>query len=313
MIRSGASHIRPRIFVLGLGDRTRPKGTVEHMHIFLAGGSGVIGTRLIPRLAAAGHEITATTRSKAKLARLSELGARGVVLDVYDAALAHRVVAEAAPDVLFHQMTDLSDYDTEANARLRRQGTANLVAAARPARVERMIVQSITWIFPDGGEPATEDDPIIPGSAVDDMEQEARTLPHTTVLRYGTLYGPGTWYARGGRIANAVVAGLLPATPAVTSFAHIDDVVTATVASLNWPDGIYHIVDDEPASGTEWVPLYAEALGAPGPQITPLPSGAVAGRTVSNAKARAAGWTPTYPTWREGFPRNRAADAGWHK
>jgi nucleoside-diphosphate-sugar epimerase len=123
------------------------------------------------------------------------------------------------------------------------------------------------------------------------------------MLRYGMFYGPNTWYAPGGRIANAVLAGLLPATPAITSFVHIVDAVEATVESLAWPDGTYHIVDDEPAPGTEWLPLYADGLGAPQPPLTPLEDGASAGRPVSNAKARTIGWVPGHPTWRDGFPR----------
>jgi nucleoside-diphosphate-sugar epimerase len=271
------------------------------MRIFLAGGTGVIGRALIPELVSAGHDVVATTRRADKLAQLAELGALGVVVDVYDADAVALAVKDAAPDLILDELTDLSEYDTDANARLRREGTANIVAAARAGGVERMIVQSIAWIFPDGETPATEEDPIVPGTAVDEMEQLSRTLPHATVLRYGMLYGPGTWYERGGRIADAVVAGELNATPAVTAFAHIDDVVAATVLALDWPDGTYHIVDDESAPGTKWLPVYAEALGAPEPKQTQLPDGASRGRRISNAKAKAAGWRPIHPTWRDGF------------
>jgi nucleoside-diphosphate-sugar epimerase len=281
------------------------------MRIFLAGGTGIIGRGLIPKLVSAGHDVVATTRRDDKLAELAELGAHGVVVDVYDADRLASAVKNAAPDLILDELTDLSEYDTDANARLRREGTANIVAAARGAGVERMIVQSIAWIFPDietpagetpaGETPANEDDPIVAGTAVDEMEQLTRTLPHATVLRYGMLYGPGTWYAPGGRIADAVVAGQVPATEAITSFAHIDDVVAATVDALDWPDGTYHVVDDEPAAGIEWLPVYAEALGAPEPKQEPLPPGGSRGRPISNAKARATGWRPIHPTWRDGF------------
>lgn len=271
------------------------------MRIFLAGGTGVLGTRLIPELTAAGHQVTATTRRADRAGLLTRLGAAPAIVDVYDTALLTRVVADAAPDLILHELTDLSDYNTDANARLRREGTANLVAAARAAGTGRIVVQSIAWIFPDADTPATEDDPITPGTAVDTMESLARQLPHSTVLRYGILYGPGTWYAPGGRIASQVDAGQLPATPAIACFLHIDDVVTATVEALHWPDGTYHIVDDEPAPGTSWLPVYARELGAPPPPTAPLADGAPAGRAISNAKARAQGWTPKYPSWREGF------------
>jgi len=277
------------------------------MRIFLAGGSGVIGRRLIPALVAGGHQVTATTRRANILPELEALGATGTVVDVYDKQGLTAAVAATAPDVVLHELTDLSDYNTDANARLRREGTANLVAAAKAAGVDRMIVQSIAWAYADGAaggdSPAVEDDAITPGSAVDVMEQLVSSMPHATILRYGMLYGPDTWYAPGARMAEAVAAGLVPATPAVTSFAHIEDVVSATVAALGWADGAYNIVDDEPAAATAWLPFYAQGLGAPAPAIAALPEGAPAGRGASNAKARATGWAPAYPTWREGFPR----------
>ncbi|WP_406149573.1 NAD-dependent epimerase/dehydratase family protein [Streptomyces sp. NBC_01012] len=273
------------------------------MRIFLAGGSGVIGSRLVPVLTEAGHDVVATTRRTEKLDRLREGGARGVVVDVYDAPRLAAVVHEARPDLVLHQLTDLGDFDTEANARLRRVGTANLVAAAQAADVGRMMVQSIAWAYVPGDAPAVEDDPVEPDSAVAAMEGSVRRMPHATVLRYGMLYGPGTWYAPGERVAGAVAAGLVPATPAVTSFVHIDDVVDATVRAIDWPDGTYNVVDDEPAPATEWLPVYAAGLGAPTPQVTELPEGATPGYGASNGRARAAGWVPKYASWREGFPR----------
>ncbi|MFD0021572.1 NAD-dependent epimerase/dehydratase family protein [Streptomyces sp. NPDC058382] len=275
------------------------------MRIFLAGGSGVIGSRLIPELAKAGHEVVATTRRAENLGYLRERGAEGVVADVYDAPHLAAVVKEARPGLVLHQLTDLGDFDTEANARLRRAGTANLVAAAKAADVGRMMVQSIAWAYTAGDTPATEDDPIEPDSAVAAMEDSVRRMPRATVLRYGMLYGPSTWYAPGARMANAVVAGLVPATAAVTSFVHIDDVVTATVQAIDWSDGTYNVVDDEPAPATQWLPAYAAGLGAPAPEPGDLPEGAARGRGASNAKARAAGWVPEYASWREGFPRLR--------
>jgi nucleoside-diphosphate-sugar epimerase len=266
--------------------------------ILLAGGSGVIGSRLIPALVAAGHDVVATTRREENLPRLRALGARGVVADAYDAQRLATVTADAAPDVVVHQLTDLAAYDVDANARLRREGTANLVAATRAAGCDRMIVQSIAWVFPPGRTPATEEDPIVPGTAVDDMENLVRGLPHATVLRYGMLYGPGTWYEPGGRIARAVTAGEVPSAPAITPFVHVDDAVTATVQSLGWPDGTYHVVDDEPAPTSAWLPVLAAALGVAAP---PVPGPDPAGRLVSNAKARAQGWTPAHPRWRDGF------------
>lgn len=273
------------------------------MRIFLAGGSGVIGSRLIPALTSAGHQVTATTRRTENLGDLVRRGADAMLVDVYDAPHLESVLAQAAPDLVLHELTDLSGFDTEANARLRRAGTANLVAAAQASNVDRMMVQSITWAYVDGDGQATEDTPIQPGSAIDTMEELVGRMLHATMLRYGMIYGPGTWYAPGARMANSVTAGLVRATPAISSFVHIDDVIAATVQAIGWPDGAYNIVDDEPAPATRWLPVYAKGIGAPAPAIAELPEGTPRGRGASNAKARAAGWVPSYPTWREGFPR----------
>jgi nucleoside-diphosphate-sugar epimerase len=270
--------------------------------IFIAGGSGVIGSRLIPPLASAGHDVVASTRRPENVQFIEDRGARGVVVDVYDAPHIADVMCGAAPDLIIHQLTDLSDFDLEANARLRRAGTANLVAAARQAGVERMIAQSIAWAYVPGETVADESVPLVENTAVAVMEERLRGMPRTTVLRYGRFYGPGTWYAEGGRIANAAAAGLLQATPAIASFIHLHDAVTATVQSIDWPDGVYNVVDDEPAAATIWAPVFARRLGAPEPRALPLQPGEVRGRRVSNTKARARGWSPVYSTWRDGFP-----------
>ena len=261
----------------------------------------MIGSRLIPALVAARHEVVATTRRTENLDLLDRLGAHGVVVDAYDAERLDAVVGDAVPDMVLHELTDLRDFDTDANARIRRRGTANLVSAANKANVSRILVQSIAWAYQDGAALAVEDDPIEPGSAVEMMEELIRRIPRSTVLRYGWMYGPGTWYAPGGRVANAVTAGHLPATPAITSLVHIDDAVAATVQAIAWPDGTYNIVDDEPAPASAWLPVYAAGIGAPAPTVTDLPEGVPGGRGASNAKARAAGWVSNFPTWRVGF------------
>nr|WP_300047071.1 NAD(P)-dependent oxidoreductase [uncultured Nocardioides sp.] len=271
------------------------------MRIFLAGGTGVIGRRLMPALVDAGHDVVATTRHAGNIDRIARLGGRGVVVDVYDAPRLGEAVGEAAPDLVVHQLTDLRLFDTEATARIRREGTAHLVSAARESGVSRILVQSIAWAYQDGDGLADEDEPVEAGSAVAAMEDLARTLARPTILRYGWWYGPDTWYAEGGRIADAVAEGLLPATRTVNSLVHIDDAVAATVAAIDWPAGAYNIVDDEPAPATEWLPSYAAAIGAPPPRSTTWSSGSPGGRGASNAKARAAGWIPTHASWRSGF------------
>jgi nucleoside-diphosphate-sugar epimerase len=271
------------------------------MRIFLAGGTGVIGRRLVPALVNAGHDVVATTRHVGNIDRIARLGGRGVAVDVYDAARLSEAVGEAAPDLVMHQLSDLRLFDTEATARIRREGTAHLVSAAQQSGVSRIVVQSIAWAYQDGEGLADEDDPVEAGSAVAAMEDLARTVARPTILRYGWWYGPDTWYAEGGRIADAVAEGLLPATRTINSLVHIDDAVEATVGAIDWPAGAYNIFGDEPAPATTWLPSYAAAIGAPPPTSTIWSSGSPRGRGASNAKAKAAGWTPTYSSWRSGF------------
>ncbi|WP_154794661.1 NAD-dependent epimerase/dehydratase family protein [Occultella kanbiaonis] len=271
------------------------------MRIFLAGGTGVIGRRLVPALIAAGHEVVATTRRLENVDQINRSGGKGVVVDVYDAARLTELIWTAAPDLVMHQLSDLRHFDTEATARIRRVGTRNLVAAAQQAGVGRIVVQSIAWAYEDGYGLASEDEPIEEGSAVAAMEELVGRLATATILRYGWWYGPGTWYAEGGRVADAVAEGLLPATRTVNSLVHVDDAVSATVQAIDWPAGVYNIADDEPAPGTQWLPVYANAIGAPAPTSPIWTNRSPGGRGASNAKARAAGWKPSHPTWRSGF------------
>jgi len=120
------------------------------------------------------------------------------------------------------------------------------------------------------------------------------------ILRYGMLYGPETWYASDGSVAEQVRNGQLPADEGITSFLHIDDAARAALLALDWPGGIVNIVDDEPAPATVWLPVYAAALGAPAPSVKrEQPRGA---RGAVNTKARhLLHWQPLYPNWREGF------------
>lgn len=279
------------------------------MKIFLAGATGVIGQRLIPLLVSCGHEVIGTTRTAEKSALLRHLGAVPRVVDVFDRERLAAVVREAAPEVVIDQLTDLSSRDLTANARMRREGTRNLVDAARAAGVRRFIAQSISWVSAPGDGPADENVPLdleapeprrttIEG--VQALEQAVAEMERWVVLRYGTLYGPGTWYAPGGPIAQQVRRRQLTADEGVISFLHVDDAARAALSALEWPQGIVNIVDDEPASGRVWLPVYAATLGAPPPPVATGQGRAMRG--ASNAKARRLlYWSPLYPSWREGF------------
>ncbi|MEV4939334.1 NAD-dependent epimerase/dehydratase family protein [Streptomyces zaomyceticus] len=273
------------------------------MRVLVAGATGAVGRRLVPRLEAAGHEVVGISRR----------GPRPV--DVLDAGAVRRAVAEAAPDAVVHQLTDLGAADGAANNRMRVEGTGNLVDAARAAGVGRIVAQSISWAYAPGDGPADESVPLdsteeVPRSrivaGVRALESAVAELPEAVVLRYGVLYGPGTWYAPGGAVAAALAGdpgarflGSTAADDSVSSFVHVDDAAAAAVRALEWPPGAYNVVDDEPAPGRVWLPALAAALGVPAPARSegrvPWARGAV------NARARALGWSPAHPSWRTGF------------
>lgn len=217
------------------------------MKVFLAGASGVVGHRLAVLLRRAGHQVTGTTRSKDKIAALQESGVVPVVVDAYDAERLKQAVRAAQPDVIIHQLTDLPDqYDPntiqaglEANARLRIDGTRNLVAAALAAGVTRMIAQSIAFAYAPGETPLTEDHPINPvQTGVIALERAVTQTPGIDgiVLRYGRFYGPGTW--------TAVPSGAGPL--------HVDAAAQAALLALtSGRAGIYNIAEDDGAVSSE--------------------------------------------------------------
>jgi len=278
------------------------------MKIFLAGATGAIGRLLGPLLINAGHEVIGTTRTPAKTALITAIGGQPIVVDVLDREAIFAALEAERPDVVIHQLTDLSTRDFAANTRLRIEGTRNLVDAALATGVQRMIAESIAWMSAPGTGPAHEDEPLDHEAAesrrrsvlaVQSLEQAVAEIPIGVVLRYGLLYGPGTWYARDGLTTEQLQKSVIEASDSVSSFVHVEDAAHAALDALDWPAGIYNIVDDEPAIGTEWLPLYAALVGAPTP---PVKSGkADWERGASNAKAKALGWQPQYPTWREGF------------
>ncbi len=278
------------------------------MKVFLAGATGAIGRLLLPMLVNAGYEVTGTTRSATKTASIAAAGGRPVVVDALDRDKLFAALAEAQPDVVIHMMTDLNGRDFAANSKLRIEGSRNLVDAAQAVGVKRMIAESISWMYAAGEAPATEDEPLdltATGSrgravaAVQALEQAVTEMPVGVILRFGILYGPGTWYSLDGLTTEQIKQGELVANDAVTSFVHVADAASAAFAALDWSAGVVNVVDDEPASAKEWLPLYASLVGASQP---PAQNGASAWeRGASNVKARHLGWKPQYPSWREGF------------
>jgi nucleoside-diphosphate-sugar epimerase len=310
------------------------------MRVFVAGGTGVVGRRLVPQLVARGHQVTATTTSPAKLGLLEQLGADAVVMDGLDAVSVGEAVAEARPDAIVHQMTAISmahagkpdlkhpDRWFAPSNRLRTEGTDHLLAAAEATGVSHFAAQSYAgWNgIRKGGWVKTEEDPLDPmkGTRFHKVAEAIRQLEDAVVeaggaaLRYGWLYGPGAT----DTLVEAVRKRQFPVVGAGTgysSWVHLDDAASATVLAVEQKArGVFNIVDDEPAPAREWLPYLAACAGAKPPMRVPkwlarLLAGEVAvtmmteGRGFSNAKAkRELGWQLRYPSWRQGFKEGLA-------
>lgn len=197
------------------------------MRIFVAGGTGVLGRRIVPRLLAAGHDVTVMARNPKHAAAILPPLVTVVAADALDPGSVAAAVRGAAPDLILHQLTDLAGGSGAANARLRVEGTRNLVDAALAAGVERFVAQSIAWCDEPGAGLADEAVPLDTVStdparratvdAVLSLETETARLPRWVVLRNGLLYGPDTWYSPGGSFGEAARAGKLAADADVTS------------------------------------------------------------------------------------------------
>ena len=305
------------------------------MRVFVAGGTGVVGRRLVPQLVARGHQVTATTTSAAKLGLLAQLGADGVVMDGLDAVSVGEAVAKSRPDAIVHQMTAISvahagqpdfrhfDRWFATTSRLRTEGTDHLLAAAEATGVSHFVAQGYaSWNgIRQGGWVKTEEDPLdlLAGTAAHaGMEaighvEDVVVKAGGAVLRYGWFYGPGAI----DDLVDVVRKRQFPVVGGGTgysSWVHLDDAASATVLAVEQQvKGVFNIVDDEPAPASEWLPYLAACAGAKPPMRVPkwlarLLAGQVAvtmmteGRGFSNAKARRElGWELRYPSWRQGF------------
>jgi nucleoside-diphosphate-sugar epimerase len=281
------------------------------MHVFLAGATGVLGRRIVPALISAGHEVTGLSRDPASAAALREAGARPVIADARDVDAMVQVMRDASPDVLMNQLTDLSNGAGPANAELRRASSAALAAGIEAAGVRRVVAQSISWTYAPGHAPAQEAEPLdldaeapraatVAGAvAVEDCAALAREW---VVLRYGMLYGPDTWFATDGDRADDARAGRLVPDADVTSFVHVDDAARAAVAALTWPTGAVNVCDDEPAAGSEWVPVFCSSVGAPAPAEGAARERTPWARGADNTWLRSGlAFDLRFPSWRTGF------------
>jgi nucleoside-diphosphate-sugar epimerase len=300
------------------------------MRVFVVGASGAIGTRVVSQLIERGHEVIGTSTSPEKAERIRQLGAEAVVLDALAPRAVRLAVLEAEPDAIVHQATALADVNFSRNLDrsfertngLRTEGTDALLGAAREAGVGRFVAQSFAPMryAREGGPVKTEEDPLDPAplegmretiAALNYLEQ-AMTEAGGIALRYGGFYG-----AHDDALVEPVRKRRFPIVGdggGFSSFIHLDDAAAATVLALEHEGpAIYNIVDDQPAPVREWLPVLANALGAKPPRNIPVwiakvfagEVGVMLGteaRGASNAKAkRELGWTPRYPSWRQGF------------
>jgi nucleoside-diphosphate-sugar epimerase len=230
-------------------------------------------------------------------------------VDVIDRDYLIAAVRAVRPDAVIHQLTDLSRRSGDANATMRITGTRNLIDAAHTAGVRRVVAQSIAWAYGPGSRPAIESEPLdleaneprlttIRG--VHALEATVAEVAEPVLLRYGTLYGNGTWYAADGSVAEQAQSGALTADESVTSFVHVYDAANAALAALDWEPGVVNVCDDEPAPATEWMPEFSGRVGAPAPpRVRGRPGWA---RGADNGFARRQlDWAMRFPTWRVGF------------
>jgi 2-alkyl-3-oxoalkanoate reductase len=304
------------------------------MRIFVAGGTGAIGRPLVTALAKAGHDVTVYVRNPEKVTALGLPDVVPAAGDAFDSDTLTRAVNDARPEVVVNQLTALpttanpialkKGFDT--TSRLRAEVSGVLVRAARAAGARRIVAQSISFVYSPGPGVRSELDPLWTDAKgqIGTLARSLATLESETlatgvegvVLRYGTYYGPGTYVAPGGLYATLIARRFLPLPGAgggLFGLVHIDDAVSATLAALDGPAGVFNVVDDVPARASEWMPFVAELLGAKRPRTVPpflARVGAGAFMTylmceqpaVSNVRAKSElGWTLAHPDWHEGL------------
>jgi nucleoside-diphosphate-sugar epimerase len=287
------------------------------MKIFIAGATGVIGRPLVAELIRQGHTVTALSRSEGSSQRLAALGAGTAVANVFDGKELEEALRQSEAEMVIDQLTSLpkdpAQFSTAfpIDRRLRLEGGGNLHRAAQAAGVHRYLQQSSGYFLKGNGALADESCPLLsyasPGilpSAQMYAEIESRLLHSGSMegvaLRYGIFYGPGTWYHPDGAMAETVRKQQFPVVgngKSVWSFIHVEDAARATVAALTGPPGIYNIVDSDPSPVSQWLPGFAQSVGAPPPpHVTEAQALAAAGEDAvyygtklcgaSNEKAR---------------------------
>ncbi len=308
------------------------------MKVLVAGATGGLGQSLVPKLVAAGHDVTAMIRSESSAAGVRAFGANVVLADGLDAVAVKAAVDSVRPEVVVHQMTALKgginfkkfDQSFAVTNRLRTEGLDHLLSASQAAGVRRFVVQSYAgWNLKHGDSPTnTEDAPYDP-NPVPAMRQTLAAIKYLestvtgaegiegVVLRYASFYGPTADIGKGGSVVELIKKRRLPligSGTGVWSFIHYDDAADATVKAIDSDaTGIYQIADDDPAEARVWLPEFARILGAKPPRHIPAWLGRLAVgdvgvaafteiRGADNSLAKQTfNWQPGYPSWRQGF------------
>lgn len=305
------------------------------MRVFVAGGTGAIGRPLVSALAAAGHEVAVYARNAGKVADLGLPGVVPAVGDAFDADGLIGAVQSFKPEVVVNELTNLPQSANplaikrgfDLTSRLRREASRTLVTAARAGGARRIVAQSISFAYRPGPGVRTEADPlwtdakgqigILTGSVA---TLESNTLGDAelegVVLRYGSFYGPGTYFAPGGLYATMLKRRVLPVPGeggGMFALVHVDDAAAATVAALEGPTGVFNVADDLPAPASVVLAFVADLMGAKPPRHVPESLARIGAGAflvyllcdqpaISSERARAQlGWSPHHPDWREGL------------
>lgn len=217
-------------------------------------------------------------------------------------------IADFQPEIIINQITDLKNVDMAANTKVRVEGSKNLIDAAQKYNVKKVIAQSIGFMYEAGEGLATEETPLDLDSSGDrkvtvdgviGLEEETSRMDEYVVLRFGWLYGPGTWYGKDGMIYNQFVDGKVTLSDGVTSFIHLDDAVETSIQALNFDNGIYNVADDEPVKGSDFAEWYKQQLNVD-PEINIEPAQPFE-RGITNDKFKAQGGKLIYSTWKDGM------------
>lgn len=276
--------------------------------IFVTGATGLIGTKLTKRLIEEGYEVAGLTTSEKGKEKLDNAGVKAYIGNILEYDTIEKSIGDFKPDIIMNEITDLKQVDMSANTKVRTEGTRNLVEAAIKHDVPHIQSQSIAFVYEAGDTLAIEEtsldydasgDRKITVDGVEGLEKESARLNKHVILRYGLLYGPGTWYGKEGMIYNQFINGEVTMTDGVQSFIHIDDAVETAIQALNFESGIYNVADDEPVKGDDWAKWYANELN-----VTPtlnIEPAAPFERGVTNKKFKDQGGKLIYTTWKDGM------------